>query len=371
MEKIKIKISSIMFVILVFGYFLIPQTVTAKEYTHTVKKGDTLWDICEQYYGDSTLWPKLWEMNSFITNPHLLNPGDVITLFEEEELKEPEIVEPTPEPVEEPEPKVMGINLKAITNLELLGYFSYEKINPWGSLFASNDNKILLQNGDVVFVIFEKGSKVSAGDVFAVGKSSSLIENPSNEKEKGYIFDAAGTLVIEKATGTAYRDEKFYKKDNVYQAKILKAYKQIDINDIVVPYKKLPDCILPTSNTKDILGNIIASKADKSLIHQYDIVYLNRGENDGVRKGNAFNILKENIVLDPKPGEDRMLLHKNILILPDNIIGKIVVVDTKPGTATAIVLSSTKPVSKGAYVKNISWTETPDFITAIADCPID
>ncbi|MFC1840702.1 hypothetical protein ACFL1N_14060, partial [Thermodesulfobacteriota bacterium] len=166
-------------------------------------------------------------------------------------------------------------------------------------------------------------------------------------------------------------DKQLFKKDNTYQAKILSTHKSIDINDIVTPYQRVSDCILPVSNSKDILANIIAAKEDQVLIHQYSIAYLNRGENDGVRIGNAFNILKENIVLDPKPGEDKLLFYENILVLPDNIIGKILVVDTRPHTATAIVLSSTKPVSKGAYIKNISWTETPDFLAAISDCPIE
>jgi nucleoid-associated protein YgaU len=56
-------------------------SVGAQPLTHTVVKGDTLWDICDQYYGDEELWPKLWQMNPFITNPHLLKPGDVINLL--------------------------------------------------------------------------------------------------------------------------------------------------------------------------------------------------------------------------------------------------------------------------------------------------
>lgn len=368
----KIKLSSIMLFTLVFGYCLLTQTVTAREYTHTVVKGDTLWDICEQYYGDATLWPKLWEMNSFITNPHLLNPGDVITLFEEKaEEPEPEEVEETPEPVEEPEPKTMGIGLEGRTNLETLGYFSFEEIPAWGTVFASKDKKIIFQKDDTVYVIFEKGRRVSSGDIFAVGKSSPLIENPSNKKERGYIFNASGILMIENATGYTYQDKKLSKKDNVFQAKILNAYKPIDVNDIVTPYQRVSDCILPVSNSKDILANIIAAKEDQVLIHQYSIAYINKGENDGIRIGNVFNVLKENIVKDPIPGEDKLLFYENILVLPDNIIGKILVIDTKPHTATAIVLSSTRPVSKGAYIKNISWTETPDFLTTLADCPIE
>ncbi|MBB1385540.1 LysM peptidoglycan-binding domain-containing protein [Pseudoalteromonas sp. SG45-5] len=47
---------------------------------YVVKKGDTLWGISDIYLSDSWLWPKLWEMNSHISNPHLIYPGDALTL---------------------------------------------------------------------------------------------------------------------------------------------------------------------------------------------------------------------------------------------------------------------------------------------------
>ena len=62
-------------------------TLHAQQRTHIVKDGDTLWSICEQYYGDPDLWPKLWQMNPFVTNPHFLRPGDVITLIEDKPVK--------------------------------------------------------------------------------------------------------------------------------------------------------------------------------------------------------------------------------------------------------------------------------------------
>ena len=74
--------------LLVVGYiFIHTPMIGAQQVTHTVKKGDTLWSICEKYYGDPDLWPKLWQMNPFITNPHLLTTGDVITLFKKEPVK--------------------------------------------------------------------------------------------------------------------------------------------------------------------------------------------------------------------------------------------------------------------------------------------
>jgi nucleoid-associated protein YgaU len=74
------------FMILSLILIAVPTDLRAQPSTHKVEKGDTLWSICEKYYGDPTLWPKLWEMNPFVTNPHLLKPGDVITLLEKEDI---------------------------------------------------------------------------------------------------------------------------------------------------------------------------------------------------------------------------------------------------------------------------------------------
>ena len=68
-------------ILTVWPFLLHPLSGADEPLTHTVQEGDTLWDICETYYGDSDLWPKLWEMNPFVTNPHLLEAGDVITLL--------------------------------------------------------------------------------------------------------------------------------------------------------------------------------------------------------------------------------------------------------------------------------------------------
>ncbi len=48
---------------------------------YIVRKGDTLWDISEALLLDPFLWPEIWQTNPDIENPHLIFPGDVITLF--------------------------------------------------------------------------------------------------------------------------------------------------------------------------------------------------------------------------------------------------------------------------------------------------
>lgn len=57
-----------------------PASIPESEHVHIVVKGDTLWDIAEEYLGDPFRYPQLAE-SSHIRDPDWIYPGDRVRII--------------------------------------------------------------------------------------------------------------------------------------------------------------------------------------------------------------------------------------------------------------------------------------------------
>ncbi len=64
----------------VASYAMAVETTGGHPETYVVRKGDTLWDISARFLKKPWLWPEIWQANPQVANPHLIYPGDVLSL---------------------------------------------------------------------------------------------------------------------------------------------------------------------------------------------------------------------------------------------------------------------------------------------------
>ena len=370
------------FAVLAFLFTDLP-FLGAQPLTHTVVKGDTLWDLCEKYYGDSELWPKLWEMNPFITNPHLLKPGDVITLFEADALRERPGEGPAAPVAEAGKmgPVIKGIDVSTFTNVNAIGYLSPAKVQPLGHIRSSASSRLILSKGDIVFVELLNPDKVNVGDQLSVAESSPLLWHPLTNSKLGFAIETHGRLAVKE------RLEKPF-----VRAEIVESFRDVLVGDMVLPYEPVSACVRPVSTADKLYGNIAATKNQSEVIGKYSVVYLDSGYRDGIKRGYVFEAIKlhkapgltlenatlqeitDKIVKDLPKEQDLIDFWKALTegkIIYESPVGKILVVETRPHTATAVVLSSLEELSNGNFIRGTSWMETPDDIAGLPICAVE
>jgi LysM domain len=392
-------------ILIVFGFFMTASPmIWAQTRTHVVVRGDTLWDICEKYYGDPELWPKLWEMNPFVTNPHLLKPGDVITLLEGVPFKkgfgeEEETLagegghgpgEQKPGSLAGQKGKETGkgtgmetgvdlskleggIDVGSYINVKNLGFLSRSKVTPIGRVFASDKANKMLHKGETAFVLFDDDVDVKPGDEFTVARSSKLIELPGSGKNMGYAVSFTGQIIIETHAAMNPKTGEPIESKPIYQATITENFRSIDIDDIVLPYEPVSSCIEPTPVDGKFTDIVAAGRDGKNILGELSVVYFRRGFNQGVRDGNLFELVKTEQVPNPHMGDTSYatshIIPRTTVNLPDVTIGIILIVDARPDTSTGLVLSSTEEFYPGAMIRaGYTKLETTSYLAQVPIC---
>jgi LysM repeat protein len=382
-EKVKRNGRAIASVFMILSLILIavPTDLRAQPSTHKVQKGDTLWSICEKYYGDPALWPKLWEMNPFVTNPHLLKPGDVITLIEKEDIsKKKAAQEKASKEIAKPVPKLKGIDLSALTIPATMGYLSVTSVEPWGVIYGSTKSELGAERGDKIFINFMNRSDVKPGDEFRVALPIP-VRHPLTDRRMGDVISIRGAVVV-----------KEHLQQDYFLAEVTEVYMEFGIGALILPFEPLSKCVLPTATDPKLYGNVVAMKDDRTVMGRGSVVYLDAGFKDGIQRGQVFDIVRigripyvnvrhntfqENLdeVSAAVSKEEYLVdLWKKVLEgkkLYDFPVGKIMIVESRPVSSTAIVLSSSEDLYNGAFIKGFSWSETPEFLKNIPPCSVE
>ena len=85
---------------------LVPSPRQVADHAVTVERGDTLWDLAEETYGDGAEWPRIYDANAKrIEDPHWIFPGQRLVV--PDQAKEPREVEDDRLPVDPPATQVV------------------------------------------------------------------------------------------------------------------------------------------------------------------------------------------------------------------------------------------------------------------------
>jgi hypothetical protein len=203
---------------------------------YVIKKGDTLWDISSEYLSGPHKWPELWERNQYVTNPHLIFPGNPLRLYggpgygplestggeempptavtegeavtetaealeteeEMEELFEEEVVaEGADEPMRGGSEEAVELYRKGDVQYAVLDQESL------GTIVDARRRKKLLADGDTVYLAM-KERPPRVGEEFLIFRGVEMRRNPYTGEKNKKIY-VLGTLQVQAVKGELYQ----------------------------------------------------------------------------------------------------------------------------------------------------------------------
>ena len=305
------------------------QTKEMKE--HRVIKGDTLWDLSAVELKDPFMWPKIWEENRWIKNPHWIYPGQIIRIpiyliqkkeadtGADEQAREDEREDTLKQDVKK---EIVQISKHPVIDSNVLmasGYIGAAIPNA-GRINGSPYGQKLFGNNDIVYLDVNQDTRT--GDKYYVIKHSEMLKHPITRDKIGYVITISGIAEVIKT------------KDGEVTAKITKSFREIEDGDLLDTYYSIDVPMIPEpARSPDINGMIIATSNQAMLQAMLDIVYIDKGCQDGIETGDRFRTF----VVDSRAVEN----------------GLIKVINCREHTATAIIEYSSSPLAPGNIFSRI------------------
>lgn len=325
--------------------------------SYVVKKGDTLWDISAVFLDDPWRWPKLWDVNPQIANPHLIYPGDELALIYVN--GQPRLVRSgaanhsaKPHIRKQPEGRIITkSNAIPIVDLSLIEQY-------------------LVQNRVVEPQWFAEQPMVLAG------------ESPSRHHVAGDVIYIDAQLPLHQKLGLYETGQEFVDKtsgDSLGQEAILASVGQViesaaiskvkllsNFRETKAGFRALPmegDSLMsayftPQAAQLSEAASVLAIESKMREAGKFGVLYLDKGADMGVTPGMVFSIVRdgEEIVIGrdgmPVPAVERTAYDSLMatvssgrrLQMPDLYRGKLLVFKVFENVSLGVIVSSDRAV---------------------------
>lgn len=323
---------------------------------YTVQKGDTLWDIAGRFLTQPWRWPEIWKVNPQIENPHLIYPGDVVSLSYEagspvltvdRDTGEGRVVSGREVKLS---PSIRSYDHKdAIPTIpiDVIREFLSRplvvgkgEIESWPYIVSSYDQHLVAGTGNEIYV---RGLPADSDtDRYSIYRKGNAYE--SENKYQGSILGYEAIYVGE-AVITEFGDPA--------RAVVLRSEREVLNGDRLVAHSEtdVETDFTPRAPESSVSGSIISATDVLSEIGQYKIVVLDVGKADGVQVGNVLGIYQSGDVVIDKIGSGKYVPVAGEGTNPiSNVVGS--AVKTKSAfDKTALVEYLGKPKAGGEQVR--------------------
>ena len=339
--------------------------------TYTVVKGDTLWDISARFLSKPWLWPEIWQANPQVKNPHLIYPGDVLSLV---------YINGQPRLTSEPGPQIR--TGEAIETIPL------SQIEPWLKqltvvqdpksfpyVVGLEEDRLLTSSGQVAYVRGLTGAQ--PGQLVQVARPVSYyamgkIKNGHRLGGLTPLDFRADRLHIHWGYGDA-PTEAFGEKlgyelmlhsigevtrvqGEVAVVLLRDEGREVKVGDRILPVEDLPycNCFAPHAASSIPEGAQILAVADGLRFSgPRSVVALSIGARDGVDNGTVYSMwhdgaLRPDIVRNRNP----LAAYGDRLAMPDDYLGHVMVFRTFDKVSYGLVMDAIRPARVGDLLKH-------------------
>ncbi|EJF1758976.1 LysM peptidoglycan-binding domain-containing protein [Vibrio cholerae] len=304
--------------------------------TYTVVKGDTLWDISALYLDSPWLWPRLWQVNPEIDNPHLIYPGDKLTLFWRD--GQPVL---SLKSMRKLSPQVRVLEKQAVPTVQeglVLPYLQSDRLMAKTALQGS------------VRVI---GS--SEGRQYLTKQDQLYISGVHSEKKWGIYREVAQYQrddEVMAALRLVAMGELAMTGGNFSGLSLQEQNQEILANDIALPEVDLEERQLsttfypqpaPAGSEARILGSLEGSQ----YAGQNQVVVIDQGRSDGVAQGSMFELYQAAVQVKAKQDSSTFLSERSNtdVQLPSVKVGALMVIRPYERFSLALITNSSAPIS--------------------------